>query len=416
MHLVLMTGPEVFLAKSVTAAYRKDASGRAAPFGDSDGGWITVATLVQHAAVAPPAESQVLLRDAIELSEAIRDADGGSPPRHMLRNDETPRSDSEIIVSLVTSMEHAGALHLGSALLEALSVADRSLSVLELGRIRALLARLTWKLGDLDRSQMMYMRVARLGRSKNEPELIARAANGLAAIMQLRGDDVSAKRWATKGARLARRYELPHIARTAHHGLMVIAAKARDFDAALVHGWAAYELSVGNPAAMDELLNNLGQVLLDVGHPEIARIAFVSVLSRTQPVRVGLPALGGLAGAAARIGDRETLVWATSEVLRHSEEASHPYQIADALTECAAALHLAGDATQAAQCSASALRLAGRFGYRDVEVRAAALMAHEGIGHGERMQLAPRARRVAREIEALNPGRLPDRVVFAAVA
>jgi tetratricopeptide (TPR) repeat protein len=411
-----MGDTQVLLIKSAAAAYRKDASGRRDAFGEDDGGWITVTTLVQHATAAPVNESLVLLRDAVELSESI--LGGAAIERRSAEVDaaQASRSDSEIISALAATMEQAGALHLGSLLLEALSAADRSLNAVEYGRIQALLARMTWKLGDLDRAEVIYARVARLGRAEGEPELEARAANGFAAVMQVRGDDASARRWAAKAARIARRHDFSELARIAQHGLMVLAAKARDFDAALVHGWTAYGLSLDNPVSMDELLTNLGQLLLDVGHPEAARAAFASVLSRPQPARVGLPALGGLAGAAARLDSREVLGWAVSEVLRESKEGHHHYQVADALCECAAALSSAGEIARAEQCSAIALGLAERFGYREVQARAAALLTPSGAPRSERLQLAPRARRVVRAIQALDPARLPDRVVFAAVA
>jgi hypothetical protein len=275
---------------------------------------------------------------------------------------------------------------------------------------------LTWKLGGLDRAEVIYKSVGRLGRQHGEPELETRAANGFCSLAQVRGDSTAAKRWAEKGTRLARRHGFPELALVAHHGLMVIAAKAQDFDAALVHGWAAYELSVGNAASMDELLSNLGQLLLDVGYADAARAAFAAVLSRPQPARVGLPALGGLAGAAARMGDHDLLNWTASEILRQSEEGNQPYQTADALCDCASALGEVGDVARAERCAAAAAALADRFGYRDVASRASALLIPSTTSPHQMLQLAPRARRVAREILALDPARLPDRVVFAAVA
>ncbi len=388
-------------------------SGRFAPFGQCDGGWIAVAELVQQAAASTQIGSQLILRDAIELSETIRD-EALSAPYYFAGIDQRTRSDSEVIVALAVDMEHAGALRLGSTLLEGLCVADRSLSVVEHGRILVLLARLVRKQGEVERSQLIYTRVARLGRSAGEPELIARAAIGVAAIMQMRGDYPAARRWATRASRLARRHDYRDVAQAAQHGLMVTAARTRDFDAALVHGWAAYKLSVGNTVMMDDLLTNLGQLLLDIGEPVGARVAFASVLSRIQPPRIGLPALGGLAGAAARLSDRETLAWVTREVLRQSAEPAQPYQVADALTECAEALSSIGESAEAERCSASALQLAERFGYHALQARAAAIVNRDP--NPEPIPLAPRARRVAREIQSLDPGRLPERIVFAAVA
>jgi tetratricopeptide (TPR) repeat protein len=409
-----MADTDVLLVKSAATAYRKDANGRSRAVGDDDGGWITVTTLVQHAAALPANEALILLRDAVELSEVILGAAATARRRADACDNEARRSDSEIIYELAASIEDAGALHLASLLLEALSVADRSLTAIEYGRIQSLLARITWKLGELDRAEAMYEGLSRLGRVHGEPELEARAANGIAAVMQVRGDYVSAKRWATKAARLSRRYGIPEQARIAQHGLMALCAKVRDFDAALVHGWTAYGLSLGKRGSMDELLTNLGQLLLDVGHPEAARAAFASVLSRTQPARIGLPALGGLAGAAAGVGDRELLGWAVSEVLRQSEDGTHLYQLADAVCECAAALTSVGEAAHAEQCSMLALNLAERYGYRDVQARAAALLTPSDAPRGERFELAPRALRIAREIQALGPARLPERIVFAA--
>lgn len=402
------------LTRSAAAAYRTDAGGRAEPFGEHDGGWIAVTTLVQHAAIAPLDDTRILLRDAVELAESILDIrlDRASD----LKNRERAQSDSAILVALTASMERAGALRLAAALLESLRSADKSLTTLESGRILALTARLAWKVGDIERAETTYRSVGRMGKQHELPELTARAAIGFLSLAQLHEDYSAARRWAVKAARLARRHGFADIARLAYQGLMLVSAKARDFDAALVHGWTAYGFSAGDPTAGDDLLTNLGQLLLDSGHPEPAFAAFSSVLSRSQIVRIGLPALGGLAVSAGRLGHPDIVEWAAGEVLRHAAVVNQPYLIADALTESATALYSIGNVSRAEECSAVALELAARFGFEQLRVRVVALAASPSAERGEQIQLAPRARRVAREIEALNPRRLPERVAFAAVA
>ena len=64
----------------------------------------------------------------------------------------------------------------------------------------------------------------------------------------------------------------------AHQGLTICLAIGKDFDRALQHAWATYELSQGDRRKETEALTNLAQLSLDSGFPRAALQGFAAVL------------------------------------------------------------------------------------------------------------------------------------------
>lgn len=411
----MMRNEGATIGRTAAAAYRRDVVGREGneAFGERDGSWLVVTSLIEHAARVPADDADALLSQAVDLAAVLLD-DPAIPQIHQTAGTvRGGRSTSEMIRLLAEQIEEIGALNLALAMLDAVTIADRSASVLERGRTLALSARITWKMGDLDRALGTYKRVARLGKVEGESELIARARIGYATIAQLRGNFPAVRRWAGSAARLAKRSGYRRLERTAHHGLMVAAAMARRFDDAIVHGWTVYELAEGDPIAMAEVMTNLGQLLLDAGYAEPSRAAFAAVLANSQPARIGLAALGGFAGAAALVGDHKSVRWAAKEMTREAVRAKQPFPMALGLTECADALFSIGEHRAGERCRLLALAVAEKHGYHEIAFRAEGLAQRASkLERPEVAELAQPARRVTRKIEALYPPLLPKHVAF----
>src|SRR6185437_4508645 len=135
-------------------------------------------------------------------------------------------------------------------------------------------------------------------------------------LAQMRGNYPDVVRFATKAAAIADRHQLRASSRHAHSAIMIAAAVSGRFDDALAHGWIVYRASRGDAIEEAEILQNLAQALFDAGHTVEARAGFAAVACRPLPARFVLPALGGLARAAALLNEGRTVRWASREIER----------------------------------------------------------------------------------------------------
>lgn len=401
---------------SPLAAYRSDVAAHGASFGAQDGTWITVATIVQHAATAEADRRPALLRDAIAIAREIVDDDALNSVGQREWGDRD-RCSAEPIMLIAKAMADAGAFRLAGVLLDTLLRADQSLNAVQRGRVLAQRARVAWMAGEIDDALERYALIETLGQRSRSAELRVRAWNGFAALAQMRGNFPEVRRHARRASRLADQEGMHALSRTAHFARLVAASADRRFDEALIEGWRVYQLSVGD--AIDEAgaLQNIGQVLLDAGHAGVAEIAFSAVCARPLPARILLPALGGLAMASAAASHEPTMEWAVREVRSMRRTAAPRYAVTLALLDCARALRTVGRATEANECATESLALARRHRFHEIEMRAETLLredAHERMGSPAR--LAKRTVSVVREIALLEPPRLPEHVRPTATA
>src|SRR5206468_7076735 len=117
-------------------------------------------------------------------------------------------------------------------------------------------------------------------------------------------------------------------------------AKERDYGAALIAAWRVVELSRGDAELEAEALLNVGQLMSEAGHNELARDSFSAVIASDAPARLLLPALSGLALSSARLREEPTLEWSVREVWRSRTLPVPKYELAAALLECAIAAAL----------------------------------------------------------------------------
>jgi hypothetical protein len=169
----------------------------------------------------------------------------------------------------------------------------------------------------------------------------------------------------------------------AHNGLMHCAMSAQDFDAAAQHAWAAFEGACTDIEQTDMLIN-LAQLLLEVGHPAAALRGFAAAITRQPHPRSGLPALGGAALAAvaecASHNDEHARMRARSVVrtVNHrvdalvvtlGDGAALPFESASALIEVSEALMAVGDAAASGRAAWRARALVIRHKFHQLAHR-----------------------------------------------
>ncbi len=370
--------------RSPLAAYRQDLACRGGeePFGPSDATWLTLATILSRAVDAaldgrPPLLQTV--RGVVDGDPALRDllklVDQESPAGLELDG------VSPLVRAIVDRMEELGALNLGYSMLATLADADLRLSILERGRVVAQLGRVAWKAGALETAREQYRKTELLGRVGRIPELRVRAWVGYSVVARLRGNYPEVRKWAARAAHEADRAGLSALGSLAYHSLMVSAAVGGDLNAALVYGWRAYQGALGNPVKEAGALLNLAQFLLECGQPKAAIRGFLAALDREPVARLAFPALGGLALAAAALGDRALVLTTKARTERLIAIAPMPYECAAVLLELSQALATIGDAVGAATCRTRAAELAERHAY------------HELVHRLDAIRLEPVARR-----------------------
>jgi tetratricopeptide (TPR) repeat protein len=285
------------------------------------------------------------------------------PPQ--LRSNSTLESRLRVFCEII---EDAGALELSDAVLCAYLLADVGINPVECGRIEAVRARLAWKRGELDVAEERYHRVAMSARRLKSDELRVRAWIGRAIVARLRGNFPASRRYGQHATVLAERSGLHRLASLAHHTLMVAAAVGKEFESAVEHGWQAYLNADGDVMLESGALGNVGQLFLDAGHSATAMAAFRAVLARQPSDRIALPALGGLAVAAARLDLPDVVHMATEAILARfkANAGATAYDTATTLVDLTRAYFALGDDARAEEFRAQAHALADSKGFHEI--------------------------------------------------
>jgi hypothetical protein len=171
---------------------------------------------------------------------------------------------------------------------------------------------------------------------------------------------------------------------------MVSAGKRGDYAGALAHGWTAFRTTQGDRVREAEMLLNLAQLLVEVGEHHAALTGFVAALERDPPVRITLPAWGGVATSASYLGEQRIVRVAADHIQRITMVPGLEYARTFALAEAALGLERLGlDSTAPRQ---AALSLADKYRFHEpryllavplaarVSVRAPRLVAERGHG------------------------------------
>ncbi|MEO8336353.1 MAG: tetratricopeptide repeat protein [bacterium] len=388
--------------RRVLDAYRTVNGHNPASLEGDDGSWLHVGSLLEHAAMLPQEERAPYL-DIV--AKTVRSAIGDDlwrtghrtdPPQ--LRNDSTLESRMRVFCEII---ESAGALELSDAILCAFLSADDSTSAVESGRVEAVRARIAWKSGNLDVAEDRYRRVAKTARRLGSDELRVRAWIGRAIVARQAGNYPAARRYGQHAIVLAERGDLRRLASMAHHTLMVAAAVGKEFEFAVEHGWQAFLNADGDVTLESGALGNLGQLFLDAGHPTTAIAAFRAVLARRPSDRIVVPALGGLAIAAARLDRPDVVHTTTDEILaRFSANAGvTAYDIAGTLVDLTRAYITLGDTARAEEFRAQAYSLAEGRGFHEIVHHTRDAIRQRSAPQGR--ALSPRVQSVALDVRHL---------------
>ena len=404
-------------------AYRRDVERRTPPepFGADDGAWLLLAHVLSRAVGTPDAELVERMR---ELAPRMRAAAGDAPraasnntrgdaadvvvaaARALAPGSTSPDADALIegARAVVARMEEAGALTLAALVLSLVSRAAREAAPVARGRLLAQWALVERRLGELDTASDLYQEAGRIGRRVRSAELQARAQLGLGIVARERGNYPEARARFRRALRGAERAGLAQLTGFAHEGLMIAAAVAEDFDAALRHGWSAFAHAAGAPDREADVLTNLGTLCLDIGENSAALGAFLGAAERTAAPRIAADAWAGAAVASARLGDRRTLERLTGDVVRTTGPDAPPYEAAQHLLTLSDAWEAAGEPQRASTFRARGLAIARPHAFAELVHRYAERPApppQEADADADAAPLTPGARQVVRRLTAL---------------
>ncbi|MGH7636077.1 MAG: hypothetical protein ACREOK_00370 [Gemmatimonadaceae bacterium] len=388
------------------AAYRADTLGRAEPFGPSDDLWLAAATEL-HFAATMRGSPQDHLFSAIGIAiDLIGDE---RVEAFAAREWLGKRSEVDAIVVLADSIYYGGARNLAALMLDDIRRVATDLTPLQLGRLLFRRARVTWSLGALDDAAERFEAIEALGKKARNVELLALAELGFVTLAQLRGDFPQLRIHAERARTLAERSGNPAIVRWALHAVMISDTSQGRFDSAIDAGWRSLRLSIGYSVWEAEAFINLGQLMLEAGHPDRARASFSAAVERSAPARLLLPALGGLAIASALAGQEPTVEWAVREVWRAQEQSVQPYSVAATHLECAVALRSLGRDAEAERHRAAAEELARRHGFHEVAFKADAL---RDLPRRTPVPLDPESESITGQLARMAPSELPAALAF----
>jgi tetratricopeptide (TPR) repeat protein len=253
----------------------------------------------------------------------------------------------------------------------------------ERGLLAATQAYVARLLGDLETAEELYGATEEIGRQSVDFAVLARANIGRGVIARVRGNYPRSRIFFERALELAETARADDLVLLAHQGLTICFAIGKDFDRALQHGWATYELSHGDAIKESEALTNLAQLSLDAGFPRAALRGFAAVLGRTESLRVALSVLGGAALAAAHCGDVDVLARISDEADRRILQSALPYENAQALYHLAQAFTVVGASERSEAYLARTRRLAKARGFFEL------------LHKSERQQLTRTAARAA---------------------
>jgi tetratricopeptide (TPR) repeat protein len=356
----------------VVDAYRTDltAASRSEPFGERDETLILFGSILQRALALPSDARGDYLGAALPdvLPTTIREIDARGP-------------DPSMLVSLVEELsedaEDAGAFSLALVQLDL----GRSLTPLgdvrHQGRLVIRQARIHRKLGKLDAALRLYTEVERLGVEHADEELVCRGWLGKGIVARMRGNYPQAAEFFRRVLDSGRRGDWTReVTALAHHGMMIVAEVGKDYDAAVKHGWAAYDLFSEMPTRQADLLIGLSHLCNVTRQYRAALNGFLLVLARALAPRVRLTAIAGAATAAAHLGDAAVVNRLAAEGCALIDARNNQYEVADLERELADAYYWLGDVEQGSAFKTRALDRARAGGYFEIVHAAEALGPH----------------------------------------
>jgi hypothetical protein len=204
-----------------------------------------------------------------------------------------------------------------------------------------------------------------------------------------------------EGLTLAEASGLSDLAAVGHQGLLIAAGTAGDLNTALVHGWAAHELLVGDSNRQAEVLLNLSQASLDAGQASAARSGFLASMSRSDSPRFRLACLGGAAVASATVGDGSMLARMATVAEEWLSATAFPYESAGVLKSLYHAFAIVGDADRAEGYRLRARALARKNGFFEIVLATDSASAPVSKPSATKARLSSESMQVIHSLESL---------------
>lgn len=366
--------------ESPLEAYRSDLERNPGQedFGSSDTLWLLVAhclSRVARAANATQAALAVTCANALREFTAPQSLAGDEQARNLdllssgLRNLESREGAdalSRAVRGFAAQMCDAGALSTGFTTIAFARQISRAASDRERGLLAADQARVARQLGDLETAHDLYLIAEGIGERAADAGLLARVNVGRGVIARVRGNYPSARTHFERSLEFATEAGSEDLLALAHQGLMVTSIIGEDYDAALRHGWRAYELARGDAQGESEALGNLAHICMVTGHPRAALSGFMAALSRAHALRFRLPHLGSAVLSAARCGEMRTLQRLTRDLERTIECSALPYENAQGYLYLAQAYAAIGNVEQSNKYREHTRRIAKARGFFEV--------------------------------------------------
>ncbi len=241
------------------------------------------------------------------------------------------------------------------------------------GYVLAQSARAIRTLGDSQGAVERYTLGGRIGRRYMDRWLCVRSALGLGATHHHRGNYPAARTVfqsiLKKGAPDAR------FTAAAHHGLLVNAMVAHDWNAALKEGWFLLQAGRSGAIVRAEVLNLMAELCHRIGQYRAAISAAEASLMVAERPDHTIIALEVLVDVAAASHDRELGARYGPLLRAHVGRSAGPFEDARALLALAGLEHMVGARDAALNDIANARRIADAFRYHELQFQAEELSA-----------------------------------------
>ena len=342
--------------------------------GPLDDAWLTVAARVHARHVGTDGD------DAAPTDTAADDPTVAAVHRALDALRDTPtvhaaQALADAARQLADALERAGAFHLAGVLLRDTQALCATHGATDGdGALLWQRARAARQAGDLDHAADGYAAAADAARRTHDRDTELRALLGAGNVANMRGNYPASRAGYREALRRAATDDAcASHARAAHQGLALAAVAARDLDAALAHGWAAY-IASGDPDDEAHALLNVAEACRLAGDWTAALRAALAVIERAAVARLRMPALGTAADAAAHL-ERDALLDTLRARVDADSAAAGPYEHAHTLLEFAEAWATRRRRPRATDDAHAALALGEQHGFHEIVVRADALIA-----------------------------------------
>jgi tetratricopeptide (TPR) repeat protein len=203
--------------------------------------------------------------------------------------------------------------------------------------------RIAREMGDPDGAEEVYTYAMELAESANDSRSMALVSHGLGGLSFVRGNWPQARQHYERSLELAQTTGDKSMEGRAHRGLLVACARQGDFEAALQHGWAAFESTASDQNSRAELLVNLGGLCRDCGYHTASFAAYAVGFMYADMDRIRIPAFSGATLAAALAGETQTARLLATRLEQLLEGGVQPYEEAQALVNLALAYEALGE-------------------------------------------------------------------------